>query len=163
MTEVKQQDIQKTPAHTLSLFNEMDRLFDEYVSRGWLHPSHWEWPFKREMEAPFEGKTPHVNIIDHDNEIVIKAALPGVDKKDLDINITKNSVTIRGSTSHEEKEEKNDYYRYEISSGFYSRTLALPVEVDEDKAKAKFKNGMLKLTLPKLETVKSRKVKVEVE
>ncbi|MDH5370756.1 MAG: Hsp20/alpha crystallin family protein [Gammaproteobacteria bacterium] len=68
---------------------------------------------------------------------------------------------MKGSTSHEEKEEKGDYYRSEISRGNYSRTLSLPAEVDEGKTKAKFKNGILKLTLPKLKKSKRHNVKIE--
>jgi len=75
--------------------------------------------------------------------------------------VTKNTVTIKGSTSHEEKEEKGDYYRSEMSRGSYSRTLALPSDVEADKAKAKFKDGVLELTLPKLKKAKRRSVKVE--
>ena len=109
----------------------------------------------------FEGKTPKVDVVERDKEIIINAELPGVDKKDLDISVTNNSVTIKGTTSHEDKEEKGDYYRCEISQGSYSRTLSLPAEVDEEKAKAKFKNGILKLTLPKLKKSKRHNVKVE--
>lgn len=111
----------------------------------------------------FEGKTPKVDVIEkgNDNDIIVNAELPGVDKKDLDISVTNNTVTIKGSTSHEEKEEKNDYYRCEISRGSYSRTLSLPAEVDEEKTKAKFKNGILKLTLHKLKKSKRHNVKVE--
>jgi HSP20 family protein len=112
------------------------------------------------MMAPFEGKTPSVDLIDRDNEVVVKAELPGVDKKDLDISVTSNTVTIKGRTSHEEKEEKGDYYRCEISRGEYARTLALPADVDETKAKASFKDGILELTLPKKEKAKKRKIEI---
>jgi HSP20 family protein len=93
--------------------------------------------------------------------VIVKAELPGVDKKDLDISVTQNTVTIKGTTSHEEKEEKGDYYRCEMSHGSYSRTLSLPADVDEKKSKAKFKNGVLELTLPKLKKSKRHTVKVE--
>ena len=159
--EKAKQEVQKAEqAKTLSPLEEMDRLFDEYFSRGWLRPFRWEWP-ARKLEMPFQGKTPNVNVIERDDEIVVKAELPGVDKKDLDISVTSTSVSIKGTTSHEEKEEKGDYYRCEISSGMYSRTLALPAEVDDSKAKASFKDGMLEITLPKLKKEKRRSVKVE--
>jgi HSP20 family protein len=155
-------EVQKVQAaHPLSPFDEMERFFESRFPRGWMRPFQWEWPSWSEKMAPFEGKTPSVDIIDRDNEIVVKAELPGVDKKDLDISVTRNTVTIKGSTSHEEKEEKGDYYRCEMSSGSYSRTLALPADVDEDKAKAQFKNGILNLTLPKIEKAKRRNVKVD--
>ena len=160
--EQGKQEIQKVePARTMSPFEEMERLFEGYFPRGWMRPFHWERPSWGELGAPFEGKTPRVDIVDRDNELVVKAELPGVDKKDLDISMTENTVTIKGSTSHEEKEEKGDYYRSEMSRGSYSRTLALPSDVEADKAKAKFKDGVLELTLPKLKKAKRRSVKVE--
>lgn len=148
------------PAKALSPFEEMERFFESRFPRGWLSPGHWEWPRWAEGMAPFEGKTPSVDVIDRDNEIVVKAELPGVDKKDLDISVARNAVTVKGTTSHEEKEEKGDYYRSEISRGEYSRTVRLPSEVDESKAKAKFKDGILELTLPKKEKGKKRKITV---
>ena len=164
MTKEKEtkKDIQKAqPARALSPFEEMDRFFESQFPSGWIHPFHWTRPSWSKLGEPFEGKMPKVDVIDRDGEIVVKAELPGVDKKDLDISVTKNSVTIKGSTSHEEKEEKGDYYRSEISRGSYSRTLTLPSDVNEDKAKADFKDGVLELTLPKVEKAKRRTIKVE--
>jgi HSP20 family protein len=154
--------IQKAePAQVMSPFEEMDRYFESRFPTGWLHSFNWPSPSWSKLSAPFEGKTPKVDIIEHDNEIVVKAEMPGVDKKDLDISVTQNSVTIKGSTSHEEKEEKGDVYRCEISRGSYSRTLTLPAEVNEDKTKAKFKDGLLELTLPKVEKSKRHTIKIE--
>lgn len=155
----KVEKVAKTTA--LSPLEEVDRMFDEYFSRGWLHPFRMEWPTHRKLEMPFKGKTPNVNVIERDDEVIVKAELPGVEKKDLDISVTSSTVSIKGTTSHEEKEEKGDYYHCEISSGMYSRTLSLPAEVDDAKAKATFKDGMLEITLPKLKKEKRRSVKVE--
>lgn len=155
------QEVQKVePAHALNPFEEMEKMFDNYFSRGWMRPFHMDWPSFPKMKA-FEGKTPSVDVIDRDDEVIVKAELPGVDKKDLDISVTSNTVTIKGSTSHEEKEEKGDYYRCEISRGSYSRTLSLPVDVDEEKTQAKFKDGILELTLPKVKKSKRHTVKVD--
>ncbi len=156
------QDIKKVdPSKSVSPFEEMERMFDNYFSRGWLRPFHFDWPSFPKAVAPFEGKTPSVDVIDRDSEIVVKAELPGVDKKDLDISVTRNTVTIKGTTSHEEKEEKGNYYRCEMSRGSYSRTLTLPAEVDETKSKAKFKDGVLELTLPKVNQSKRHSVKID--
>ncbi|MCK4791937.1 MAG: Hsp20/alpha crystallin family protein [Desulfobacteraceae bacterium] len=158
------QGIQKAQSqHSLNPFEEMNRLFESYFPAGRLRPFHMEWPSWGELAAPFEGKTPRVDVIDRKKDILVKAALPGVDKKDIDISVTKNSVTIKGSTSHEHKEKKEDYYHSEISRGSYSRTLVLPAEVNESKAKAKFRDGILELTLPKttVEKKKTRSVKVD--
>jgi len=163
MSEEKEnkQEVQKVePTHTLNPFEEMERMFESSFPRGWIHPFQYDWPSFSRMKA-FEGKTPSVDVIEKDDEVIVKAELPGVDKKDLDISVTNNTVSIKGGTSHEEKEEKGDYYRSEISRGSYSRTLSLPAEVDEGKTKAKFKNGILKLTLPKLKKSKRHNVKIE--
>jgi len=152
--------LQKTEtSHVLSPFEEMDRLFDSYFSRGWMRPFHF--PSFSKVAAPFEGRVPNIDLVDRDDEFLIKAELPGVDKKDLEISVSQNSVTIRGNTHHEEKEEKGDYYRCEISRGSYSRTLALPSDVDEEHSKATFKDGMLELSLPKLKKTRRHNIKVD--
>ncbi len=156
------QEIQKVqPARALSPFEEMERLFEGYFPRGWMRPFGWERPSWGELTAPFEGKMPRVDVIDRDEELIVKAELPGVDKKDLDVSVTENTVTIKGSTSHEEKEEKGDYHRSEMSRGTYSRTLTLPTDVEAGKAKAKFKDGVLELSLPKMKKAKRHSIKVD--
>jgi len=158
--ERKSQEIQKAPARALSPFEEMDRMFDQYFRRGWMRPWRFEWPSLPEVGLP-EMKVPKVDVIDRENEVVVKAEIPGVEKKDLDISVGEDTVTIKGSTRHEEKEEKGDYYRCEISRGAFSRTVALPATVDGGKAKGSFKDGVLELTLPKVEKAKRHAVKVE--
>lgn len=156
-------DIQK-PARPLSMLEEMEREMERVFDRfggGWMRPFHWERPFWRDLAAPFEGKSPSVDVIERDEEVLVRAELPGVDKSDLDVSMTDNTVTIKGSTRTEEKEEKGDYFRREVSSGTYSRTVTLPAEVDSAKAKASFKDGLLELTLPKTKKAKRRTIKVE--
>lgn len=159
--ESKQEVKKVETTQVLSPFEEMERMFDNYFSRGWMRPFHTDWPSFSRLAQPFEGKSPSVDVIDRDDVIIVKAELPGVDKKNIDISVTSNTVTIKGSTSHEEKEEKGNFYRCEISRGSYSRTLSLPAEVDEEKTKAKVKDGILELTLPKLTKSKRHNVKVE--
>jgi len=163
-TKENKQEIQKKEiVRPMNSFEEMERRLESYFPNSWIQPFHMEWPFRGKLAAPFGGKTPHVDVINRKNDILVKAALPGVDKKDIDISVEKNSVTIKGTTSHELKEEKEDYYHSEISSGSYYRTLVLPEEVDEDKVKAKFKDGVLELTLPKakIEKKKTRSIKID--
>lgn len=154
---VKKAEAKPAPTRALSPFEEMDRLLEGFFPRGWLRPMRWEWPSWAEIERRF----PKVDVIDRDNEIVVKAEVPGVDKKDIEVTTTDNTVTIKGKTSHEEKEEKGDYYRAEITRGSFSRTVALPGEVDGTQAKASFKDGMLELTLPK--QPKSKRVSVKID
>lgn len=157
----KGREMQKAgPGRPLSPYEEMDRMFEGFFPRGWMRPFRWEWPAWAEMPA-FEGRMPRVDVVDRDAEILVRAELPGVQKKDLDVSLTDNTVTIRATTEHEEKEEEGDYYRREISRGTFTRTVALPSEVDESKAKASFKDGILELTLPKMERAKRRTLQVE--
>jgi HSP20 family protein len=104
---------------------------------------------------------PRVDIIDRDKEIVVHAELPGVEKKDLDVTLTDTSVTIKGETRKESKEEKGDYYRCEISRGAFARSVALPAEVESANAKAQFKDGVLELTLPKKAVSKRRSIHID--
>lgn len=146
----------------LSPYEDMERWFDDFLSRRWMHPFRHGWLDWPEGEFPaFKMRSPKVDLIDRDNEIVIRAELPGVNKDDLDVSMTENNVTIRAVTTHETKEEKGEYYRREMSRGEFQRTLVLPANVDSDKAKATFKDGIMELTLPKIEAAKRKTIKVE--
>jgi HSP20 family protein len=145
----------------LSPFEEMDQLFERFFPRGWLQPLRREWPTWGEFAAPFEGRLPRVDVIDRDEEVVVRAEVPGVDKKNLEVSVTDNAVTIKGTTSTEEEKEEGDYYRREISRGTFSRTVMLPSEVNGEKAKSSFKEGTLELVFPKVEKSRRHKIKVE--
>ena len=161
-TTEKGKEIQKaTPMRMLSPFEEMDKLFDSFFQRGWMSPFSMNRPLLSGLEMPFEGKMPSVDIIDHDEDIMVRAEVPGVDKKDLDISVTENTVTIKGKSSHEEKEEKGNYYRCEISRGAFARTVSLPSDVDTENTKATFKDGVLELTMPKLKKSKRQTINIE--
>ena len=150
----------KDNAHAVSPFEEMDRVVENFFSRGWMPPL--RWPQLRDWETPFERKLlPRVDIIDREHELLLRAQIPGVNKDDLDVTVTDNSVTIKGSTSHEEKEEKGDYYRRECSHGSFTRTVGLPDNVDTGKVRATFKNGMLELTIPKTEKSERRSITID--
>ena len=159
----KGKEIQKAvPARGLHPFDEMERLMDrvfgDVPQRGWLRPWRTEWPTWGEIP---ELRMPKIDVIDREEDVLVRAELPGVEKKDLEISTTDTTVTIKATTRHEEKEEKGDYYRCEISRGAIARTVALPAEVRSDKAKASLKDGVLELTLPKVEKSKRRTVTVE--
>ncbi|ALP52001.1 heat-shock protein Hsp20 [Candidatus Tenderia electrophaga] len=155
------QELQSGAGRGLSPFEDMERMFETFFGQSW--PRRFMRPFEMDwgnLPAPFEGRTPKVDVINRDKEVVIKAELPGVKKEDLDISVSDDSVTIRASTKHERKEEEGEYYRRETSSGEFVRTLALPAEVDGAKAKAEFKDGVLELTAPKVVASKRHKVSV---
>jgi HSP20 family protein len=154
---VKKGEIQKAPSRMLSPLEGFDRMFDEFLGRGWMRPFRRDW-----LAFPeFEMTMPKVDVIDRDEEVVVRAEVPSVKKEDIEISISGNMVTIKGETKKEEKEEKGDYYRSEISRGSFSRMVSLPADVDESKAKAALKDGVLELTLPKLEKAKRRTIKVD--
>jgi len=144
----------------LSPFEEMEHMFDEFFPRGWMRPLRWGWP-RGDLRAPFEGKTPRVDVVDREDEILVRAELPGVSKDDIEVTLTESTLRIRAATKREVEEEKGDFHRREISRGELLRTLPLAGAVDADKARAKFENGLLELTLPKTEKAKRRSIKVE--
>ena len=162
-TDVKHGQVQKTaPSSEMSAYEDFDRMFENFFRRGWMRPWRSEWPgFGEVSRRSMESRIPRVDVIDRDGEIAVKAELPGVDKKDLDVSLTEDSVTIKASTRQEEKEEKGDYYRSEISRGEFSRTVSLPATVDASRAKASFKDGILELLLPKTEVRKRRSINIE--
>lgn len=158
-------EVSKTPAETkrggLTRFEDIERdiesLFDNFMSRNWMRPFRWDMPSLRSVEA----RLPKVDVIDRDNEILVRAELPGVEKKDIDVSLTDRAVTIKASTRTETKEEKGDYFRQEISTGQVSRTVVLPAEVDGQKATAEFKDGLLEVTIPKTQAAKGVRVDVK--
>jgi HSP20 family protein len=159
----KGQELQKaTPVRTQSPFDEMDRMMESIFPRGWLRPFNWDRPLWSEL-VPFEHRLPHVDVdvIDRDDEVVVRAQVPGVDKKDIDVSVTDSTVTIKGKTASETKEEKGDYYRCEISRGAFSRTISLPGNVDGAKARAVMKDGVLELTMPKIEKARRHAIKIQ--
>ncbi len=104
---------------------------------------------------------PKMDVIDRDKDVVVKAELPGIEKKDLAISITNNQLVIKAKTCHEEKEEKGDYLKQEISKSEIYRSVLLPADVDDSKVKTSFKNGMLKLTIPKKKNSNRKSIKVK--
>lgn len=145
-----------TPHSSLLSFDEFDNFFDDFLSRRWPRLLDWNLP------AGIDRGFPKVDIIDHDNEIEVQAALPGVKKEDLDVSINNQTITIRTSTKEEKKEEeKGKYFRREITRGEYQRTLSLPDNVDDANAKASFKDGILKVTIPKTEKSKRKTIEIK--
>ena len=137
--------------------DDMERWFDDFFSRRWLRPWRWESRFPEALSLSM----PKVDVVDRAGEVIVRAEVPGVEKQDVEVSVSGNRLTIRGETKKETKEEKGDYYRAEITRGAFSRTLALPAEVDDSKTKAVMKDGVLELTLPKVEKAKRRSIKID--
>ncbi len=104
--------------------------------------------------------TPAFDVSETEKELIIKAEVPGMDKKDISVSLTDGLLTIKGEKKHEKVEEKENYHHVERRYGTFSRTLRVPVEVDTDKVDATYKDGVLKVTLPKSETVEPKKIEI---
>lgn len=134
------------------LKNEMDRIFESFF--GERLPS-----FREEFSL-----TPAIEVSETDSEIIVKAAIPGVDKKDLSISILDNNLIIKGEVKKEKEEKKKNYYKQEIAYGSFSRTIPLPAaEVKVDEIKANMKNGVVTINIPKSEKAKAREISINVE
>ena len=137
---------------------EMERMFGDFFGRS-LRPL-WDerrWPARLDISAPA------VDLYEERDEIVAKAELPGMGKDDIEVNIDDHQLTIRGQKKKEEEVKEKDYYRSERSYGSFIRVLDLPSEVQVEKARAAFKNGVLEIRLPKTEQAKRKEIKVKVE
>ena len=135
----------------LATQRDFDRLFKEAFS-----------PFSGETEQSTRAWAPPVDIYETDNNIVLKAELPGIDPKDLEIRVEDNTLYLKGERKFEKEVKEEDYHRVERSYGAFSRSFSLPSSIDADKVKAEYKDGLLTLTLPKREVVKPKTIKIDV-
>lgn len=136
-----------------SPFRELARLtHDMEEAFGW--PA-WPWG---EREA---GWSPAVDMVDRKDEIVLRADLPGLAEKDIEVTVQDGSLTIRGERKEEKEEKKEDYYCCERRYGLFARTLPLPAGVEADKVKATFKNGVLEVSMPKAKEAKGKKIEIK--
>jgi HSP20 family protein len=125
----------------------IDRMFDDTT------PSLW---------SGGGGLVPEFDIAETDHHFVVKADLPGIDVKNLDVNVVNNVLTVRGEKKEELEEKKEHYHRVERRSGSFCRSFALPAEVKIDEIDASYRDGVLTLTIPKSETAKQKKIEVKV-
>jgi len=149
------------PTRPVSPFEEIERWFDEFFRRplSFFGPS---WLPRLKMPE-FEVISPSVDIFEESDDVVVKAELPGMKKDDIEVTLSDDTITISGEKKREEKVEKKNYYRYERSFGSFTRSFRLPVEVQTDKAKASFKDGVLEIRIPKTEEAKKRAKKLEIK
>ena len=133
-------------------FDEMGRMMENF----------WMTPFG-EMSRWGEDFIPSVDVREENDEVIVAAELPGMDQKDIDVEVTQDSVRIAGEKKTEEKKEEKGYYHRESSYGAFERIIDLPAAVDDDKAEAEFSKGVLTIKLPKSEQAKAKRKKVEVK
>lgn len=138
---------------------DMDRMMEEFFGRRFRPWSPERW-FKTEG---LEVNAPAVDLFEEKDDIVVKAEIPGMDKDNIEVNLSDHMLTIKGEKKKSEEVKEENYYRSERSYGSFTRTLELPKEVHADKVKATFKNGVLEIRLPKTEQAKAKEIKVKVE
>lgn len=129
------------------LRRQMDRVFDELAS------------VKREPQITWQ---PAVELQDTSDNLILRAQIPGVEAKDLDVRVTREAVSIAGEHRYEKKAQERGYFRSEFRYGKFGRVIPLPVHVQNDQVQAEFQDGILTLTLPKVEAASRRVVKLNL-
>jgi HSP20 family protein len=139
-------------------------LFEDFESGSWLTPfrrfSADIEPFWREYKAL--GASPAVDFTEKENAYEVTAELPGLDEKNIEVKVAGGGLTIKGEKEEDKEEKKKGYYLHERHYGSFERYFRVPEGVDADKIEATFKNGVLKVTLPKMPGVKRTEKKIEV-
>ena len=135
----------------LSNQKDFDRFFRDSFS-----------PFFREGDLSTRTWAPAVDIYEDNNNLVLKADLPGVDPKDVDIKVENGTLYLSGERKFEKEVKEENYHRVERSYGAFSRSFSLPNSIDAEKVVAEYKDGQLILTLPKREEAKPKTIKVNV-
>jgi len=134
-----------------SLRREMDNVFDNFVGRHYDR----DW-----ASGTWQ---PSVDLVENDDNFQVTAELPGMKKEDVTLNLVNNVLTLKGEKKTEREVKEDKYYRLERSAGSFQRSFSLPVDVQTDKVTAEFKDGVLKVTLPKKEEVKPKAIPIKVE
>ncbi len=136
----------------VTLRDAMDRLFDEAFTRPWGL-----------MDGGRGAGGPAVDMYQTDNEVVVKAAVPGMKPEDVQISITGDMLTIKGETQENSDTQEKAYHIREHRWGSFERVVGLPTAVVSEKAQAEFENGILTITLPKAEEVKPKMISVKAK
>lgn len=138
---------------------DAERMMEQFFGRTMMP---W-WPGRVFRTEPMAVTEPIVDFYLDKDDVVIKAELPGMEKDEIEVNLSNHSLTLKGEKKRQEKINEENYYCAERTYGSFSRTLELPVDVNGEKVKASFNNGVLEIRLPVAETVKARSIKVKVE
>ncbi|MDZ7374241.1 MAG: Hsp20/alpha crystallin family protein [candidate division KSB1 bacterium] len=131
-----------------------------------LLQSEWTDLFRRALSSPWEEEghlRPAVEVSETDDEVVVKAEVPGLDKKDLKLTVDDGTLVIRGETREEKEDKRRNFYAREIRYGAIYREVPLPAEVLPEKATAKLRKGILEVRIPKAPEASGKEIQVEVE
>ena len=134
--------------------DRLNRIFDEAV-RGNPRVSEEDWALGGQW-------APSVDIFEHEGNLVLRAELPGIEPKDVDVHVENNVLTLRGERKFESEVKREKYHRVERAYGTFSRSFTLPNVVDTEKIKAEYKDGVLQVTLPQREEAKPKQIQVSV-
>lgn len=137
-----------------NLRHQMDHLFDEL-----LHSDREFGQFPKLENAIW---APAIELKETDTELTLKAVVPGIEAKELDVQVSENTVSIAGEHREEKRTEEKGYFRSELQYGQFHRVVSLPVSVKHDQVQSKFKDGVLTLTLPKSESSPPKVTKVDL-
>ena len=135
----------------LATQKEFDRLFREAFTPGF-----------GEGELSTRTWAPPVDIFENENNIVLKAELPGVEPKDVEVRVEDNTLYLKGERKFEKETKEENYHRIERAYGSFARSFSLPSSIDAEKVAADYKDGLLTLTLPKREEAKPKTIKINV-
>ncbi len=130
------------------------RLFDEFFN---------DFPFTGSLAEGKENWVPSVDILEKEGNIVLRAELPGMTEKEIELKIEGDTLILKGERKMESEDKKSNYHRIERSYGSFTRSFRLPDTVDSEKINADYKNGVLTITLPKKPEVKPREIPVKVQ
>lgn len=133
------------------------------VASRWFEEFFGDFPFAGSLMESRESWMPSVDILEKDGNLILRAELPGMTEKDIDLKIEGNTLTLKGERKMENEDKKSDYHRVESFYGSFSRSFRLPDTVDYEKIDAKYKNGVLTVTLPQKPEVKPREIPVSVQ
>ena len=145
-----------------SLRKEVDRVFEDFGDGFWRQPFRSLAGLERALTSKL-ATSPAVDISETDKAYEITAELPGMDERNIEVNVANGGLTIKGEKKDEKEEKKKDYYLSERRYGSFERYFTLPESVDADKIEAAFKNGVLKVTLPKKPEAQKPTKKIEVK
>ncbi len=138
---------------------EVNQLFDAFFGGGPFDVL----PSRGLLEETFGAYAPQVEVTESETDVRVSAELPGLDEKNIEVSLADGVLTIRGEKKAEQEDKGKNYYRRERSYGAFHRAIALPAEVDEAKAEASFKKGVLTITLPKMPEAQQRVKKIDVK
>lgn len=144
-----------------SLRKEVDRLFEDFGGGFWGRP--FRSLARLEQSFPKQTAAPAVDVTETDKTYEITVELPGLDEKNIEVNLANGGLTIKGEKKEEREETKKDYYVSERRYGSFERYFGLPDGVDADKIEATFKSGVLKVVLPKTAEAQQPAKKIEVK